>query len=94
MPPKRHDCPRLRLPLLLLLPLPLPLRWNATAPFAPCFTTSIPGSRSTSLIAPAPPVTPHASSASSSPTKTRSALRASSSSTPGPSAASRHNPAR
>lgn len=63
------------------------------APLPPCFTTSTEGSGSTARIAAAPPLTPHASSASSSPTNTMSACRASSSSTRGPSA-SRHKPVR
>lgn len=48
---------------------------------APCFTTSARGSGRAARIASGPPVTPQASSASSSPTKTRSLRRASSSRT-------------
>ncbi len=61
---------------------------NTVAPALPRFTTTTGGSGSAARIASAPTI-PHASSASSSPTKTRSHRRASSSSTP--ASPSRHS---
>ncbi len=62
---------------------------KTVAPALPRFTTSTDGSGSAARIASAPTI-PHASSASSSPTKTRSARRASSSRTEASSARPRH----
>ncbi|EYT84279.1 hypothetical protein CF54_02495 [Streptomyces sp. Tu 6176] len=69
-----------------------PARSWTVAPSAPCLTTTVRGPSSASRIS-APLCSPHASRASSSPTKTRSAPRARSSSTRAP-AGSGHSPGR
>ena len=68
--------------------------WNTVAPALALLDDQDVRAPAARRGSPGPPCRPQAAPASSSPTKTRSAPRASSSRTPGPAPASRHRPAR